>query len=306
METLDQKIARIDADKTLAAELAERYSETSETSGSAAATAESVKPTKSAKPRWPVPSRPVPSGPQWTPQDEAAVLTGDPKDDEALAQRLNRTVSSVSKRRRVLRARSEINSEQHPKREEAIEPESKPSEGRDAVPVDEAGGSSEANAQQSGPAAGRRSGARGGEDEQTRASAAEASGSLAQSPPAEPNDPAPQPDEAPDSGSIEYRQDSQNDIDAWADCADDQSELREAIAATTKIEPPTGASAQPATTPPLRLARDAELEAIAQHEAKHGVTKCPGPGSTELAELPSLQPTRRGWGGSKKWGRPES
>jgi hypothetical protein len=62
---------------------------------------------------------------------------------------------------------------QNPERAAVIDPKPKPS----SRTTEEAGSFSETNARQSGPAAGRRSGARGGDDVQRRASAAEGDGS---------------------------------------------------------------------------------------------------------------------------------
>ena len=70
----------------------------------------------------------------------------------------------------------EIIAERNPKRAEVVDPEPKPPEALETA-VDGAGSSSETNARQSGPAAGRRSGARGEDDGQTLASAAGTGGS---------------------------------------------------------------------------------------------------------------------------------
>jgi hypothetical protein len=91
---------------------------------------------------------------------------------------------------------------------------------------------------------------------------------------------------------VESRKDRQNDIDAPTGCADDQSELGEAVAAV----------AEPDITPASISAREAELAAIARFEAEHGVTTCPAPGSAELAALPMLSRAYMG----RKWGRSEN
>lgn len=59
------------------------------------------------RPRKPTPSRPVPSGPRWTPAEDARVLAGDPKDDETLASDLGRKgVGGLKRRRTILRQRA--------------------------------------------------------------------------------------------------------------------------------------------------------------------------------------------------------
>jgi hypothetical protein len=93
LEAINAQLASIDDDERLAAEMGARYE---------AKTAVEKPKRRPGRPRKPTPSRPVPSGPRWTAEELAAVAAGDPKDDEALAVKLDRTPGSIAKRRKML------------------------------------------------------------------------------------------------------------------------------------------------------------------------------------------------------------
>jgi hypothetical protein len=98
LEAINAQLASIDSDESLAAEIAARYE---------AKTAAEKPKRRPGRPRRPTPSRPVPSGPRWTAEELAAVAAGDPKDDEALAVKLDRTPGGIAKRRKMLQERQE-------------------------------------------------------------------------------------------------------------------------------------------------------------------------------------------------------
>ncbi len=144
MQAIDEQINGIDADEKLAAEVAARYPDDS---------APELPKKRRGSPGRPTPSRPVPSGRPWTPEEDAAVMAGDPANDEALAKQLDRKGPDniAVRRRKIRRARHIVEGENEhlPERAAVGDPEPKPSQAAEGEPLTEAGSSSETNARQS-------------------------------------------------------------------------------------------------------------------------------------------------------------
>jgi hypothetical protein len=273
IRALNEEITRIDADEKLATDL----------SGSLASLVARYEPAIAAElpkkrgpHRLPTPSRPVPSGRPWTPDEEVFVLAGDPKNDEALAKLLDRKPGSIEKRRRkILRDRPPaVMADAAPRRSPDVE-----NEPVDLI-ADEA-------------------------DDAVRR------GSL-----------SPAPSHPERAAAVEP--DRQYDADATTGCADDQSELGEAVAADAGLDPsssqtpeiiepseaqpalpfrPWAASFVPSISPEHSqpIDREDEIKAIARFEDERGITLCPAPGSAEFAALPSPLWNNK----TRKWARSE-
>jgi hypothetical protein len=306
---LDAELAGVEADEETAAAIAQRYSEDAARYEPAIAAelpemrAEPIltyhtvaADAVAKKARKPTPSRAVPSGRPWTPDEEAAVILGKPKDDESLAVRLNRKVDSIAKRRRLLRARSEHD----------------PVAQSDRALASEAGGSEFESRQDR-------------QNEIDKAQAARAGIMEAAHDPSHPDhekakrlagmtpDIVAGPTEPPKIVPV---------VEAPPEAAGEpveplQSKRSLAIAAGEPVEPlmhpawtnapapsrsETPGNFEPVIASASILAREAELEALDRFEAEHGVTTCPEPGSAEWAALPMLTRAKMG----RKWGRSEN